>query len=162
MRILALRAKGFRYFCEVSAGWVVPTVDAASAESACAKCSGSSFPRFSARRSIPAAARPERKNFGATFASSTSERVARGNDVNAPSSLRYSEKLGVEDSPSQAVPEFSQARRDDREVLALGGTVKPWNVLHHDPPRPQFGHDPSELKPEAAALTAKSRAFTSD
>ena len=104
---------------------------------------------------MPAAAFADRKYLGAAFGSSTSVSVARGNDKDAPSSLRDSEKLGVEGVPSHAVPEFCQARRDDREVLAAGGTVKPRNILDHNPAGEEFGDDAAELKPETATLTPK-------
>jgi hypothetical protein len=86
-----------------------------TARNAASKCSGNFFPRFSARRKIPAAAFGLKKYFGATLSSSTSRK-----DEDAPPSLWHSEVSAVQHSPGPVQkPEFGQRRENDGEISPM-------------------------------------------
>jgi hypothetical protein len=76
----------------------------ARARSASAKACGSSRPRFSARRKIPAAALGLKKNLSGTVSSSTS-----ASDEDASPPLGHSEVSAVQHSPGEIVkPDVAQ------------------------------------------------------
>lgn len=115
-----------------------------------ANAGGSSFPRRSARRRIPAAAFADSQYRGG------GGEVSRTSDnEHSAAPLGDSEISSVQSSPCDAVPEFVQSVEDDGEVASLIRGEKPGNILDDDPPGPKLASDSMELKPETATLAGK-------
>jgi hypothetical protein len=108
-------------------------VFAESADRAVINASGSSRPRFDARRRMPVAARADRKNLGGALGSKMSAR-RDSEDEHAPSALRHSEVASVEDPVSHAIPEFDQRTEERRHVSPAMTGEKSRYVLEEDEP----------------------------
>jgi hypothetical protein len=95
-----------------SAVWLLESADSASI-----KWSGSTRPRFSARRRMPWAARADSEYVAGTVCGGSRISVSEGSDDEHPSaSLRHSEETAVENPPAQAVPDVGQRSKDCSEV----------------------------------------------
>jgi hypothetical protein len=107
--------------------------DAANDVSALISASGSSRPRFDARRRMPVAARADRKNLCGALGSNTSAR-RDSEDEHSPSTLRHSEVASVKAPISHAIPEFDQRTEERRHVSpAITGQESRY-VLEEDEP----------------------------
>jgi hypothetical protein len=103
--------------------------------------------RLSERRRMPAAALADTQNLGGTGA-----RSSTADKVDSTTTLGRSEPARVQNPVGPPIPEVGQTPENDTEVASSVGVEQSWNILNDDPSWPQFGHNPSEFKPETAAL----------
>jgi len=89
----------------------VEVVAPATLASAAAKRSGNFFPRFAARRSIPAQAFALKK-----YRRGTAPVSKMSDNEDATASLGHSEELSVQHSPGATIPEFRQRPDDGAKI----------------------------------------------
>jgi hypothetical protein len=131
-----------------------------SCNSALRNASGSSRPRFSARRKIPAAALGLKKNLSGTRSSSTS-----ANDVNAPPPLGHSEVTAVQHSPGEVVkPDVGQRTENNCEISSTVGTEQAGDVLNDNPAcrSNKVVGNAGELEEESRSLSLEACAASGD
>jgi hypothetical protein len=92
---------------------------------------GNPFPRFAARRSIPAQAFALKKYRRGTPSIS---KMSDNEDATAP--LGHSEELSVQHSPGATIPEFRQRPDDETKVPSSIRGQNTGDVFPDDPPRP--------------------------
>jgi len=123
------------------------SVAVASASNACRKGVGSSFPRLSARRRIPQAARAERKYFGGAFCSRIEEREQT---ENAESPLCEAKPLSIKTCPCARIPELVQVGENLSERRSE--TEQSGHILPKYISRSEFINQSRKLGPEPAII----------
>jgi hypothetical protein len=123
----------------------VKVVAPATLASAAAKRSGNVFPRFAARRSIPAQAFALKK-----YRCGTPPVSKMSNNEDATASLGHSEELSVQHSPGATIPEFRQRPDDGAEVPPAVRGQNTGDVFPDDPARPQSASKPAKLDGQVA------------
>jgi hypothetical protein len=113
----------------VLAGFGAESAIVATAVKARRNVSGSSRPRFSARRKIPRHAFGLKKNFGGTWASKMPD------NEHTAAALGDSEELCIQHAPRHTVPELIQRGEDRLEVSAFVRTEQSGNILQEKPAR---------------------------
>jgi preprotein translocase subunit SecD len=114
---------------------------------------GSSFPRLSARRSIPAAAFGLKEYFGWAWGTKMSD------NVDTAASLGDSEMLAVQDSPRQTIPALGNRFEDDPHVLTFVRRQEARNILNNEPAGADRRSHPHEVKEQTTSLSLKARPF---
>jgi hypothetical protein len=130
-----------------------PSFRIESLDSASFSEEGSSLPRFSARRKIPAAALGLKQNRSGAVSNSTS-----ANDEDASAPLGHSEVSAVQHSPGEVVkPDVAQRPQNDREISSTGGTEQAGDVLNNDPSAwaNKLICDPGELEEQPGSLACE-------
>jgi hypothetical protein len=117
--------------------------------------SGSSFPRFSARRRIPRQAR-ELKKYGC----GTSPVSKMPDNEDAAPSLGYSEKLCVQNSVGDPIPELDQEPEEGSKRPSVVNRQDTGDVLPHQPSGPEAISKSSKLDGEVATRVIQSRSLT--
>jgi hypothetical protein len=111
---------------------------------------------------MPAHALEERKYFGGTSLSKIELSEVRDNEHSSPS-LRYAEKLGIEDPPRDSSPEFPQPPENSSKISSSVGTEEAVDIFENNdgwiaPVRrfTHLPHDPDDFPEEAAPSAGKS------
>ena len=104
-----------------------------------------SFPRFAARRSIPAQAFALKK-----YRRGTPPVSKMSDNEDATASLGHSEELSVQHSPGATIPEFRQRPDDGAKVPPAVRGQNTGDVFPDDPPRPQSASKPAKLDGQVA------------
>jgi len=115
--------------------YLVPLVPRATCSNAACSEAGSDFPRFSARRRMPAQAFAEREYFGAAFGS----RIEAREQAEDPSAaLGHSEPLSIKSSPCSMIPDFVHLTEDSPEVPATVAREQSGHILEKAVSRFEF------------------------
>ena len=125
--------------------------------SATAKRSGNFFPRFAARRSIPAQAFPLKK-----YRHGTAPVSKMSDNEDATASLGHSEELSVQHSPGATIPEFRQRPDDGAKVPPAVRGQNAGDVFPDDPPRPQSASKAAKLDGQVATRVLQAAASSGD
>jgi hypothetical protein len=133
-----------------------PARDVATDSRAAAKGGGKSFPRRSARRSIPVAALGLKKYLGGSGpVSKTSD------NEHTAAALGHSEVLSVKHPVGPPIPEFCQPSKDDGHVSAAVAGEKAGDVLDDHPTGSELSKETMELEPKSAPLASQASTLSS-
>jgi hypothetical protein len=124
---------------------------------ACFKSGGRSFPRFSARRRIPAQAFWLKKNLGGMLPVSKT----RDNE-DSTASLGNSEMLRIQDTVRPPVAEFAQRPKEGTKVPSSVATEDSWDVFPEERRDPEVLGDGKVGEHEASARIFESFAESGD
>ena len=115
------------------------------------------FPRFAARRSIPAQAFALKK-----YRRGTAPVSKMSDNEDATASLGHSEELSVQDSPGATIPEFRQRPEDGAKVPSAVRGQDTGDVFPDDPPRPQSASKPAKLDGQVATRVIQAASSSGD
>jgi len=125
--------------------------------SAASNASGSFFPRFSARRRIPAQAFALKKNrSGRSPVSKISDKE------HTAAALGHSVVLSVQHSPAAAIPEFCQRPDDGSEIPSAARGQHSGHVLPDDPAGATSASQTAKLKGQVAAFVVQTSSEAGD